>query len=184
MSKIIFYLTATSHHILNTMENLFLFLATSLVLRNGSRRFKRYSICSGCSSLLHSGSKLLHVRQAKDGDTLYFNEYMSDGVTYGMICVQMQEEYTLHQAESILVHYINRVRKPLRILFNTSMEIERTNRLLSITDYWQDQRGMDWKIKGQTNGRVLSLLYVKNITEAPVNVHDAFLNGFRFSFVQ
>ncbi len=94
------------------MENLFLFLATSLVLRATTPGFKRYIICPGCSTLLNSGARTLHVRHTKDGDRLFFNEYAEDGVIYGMICIEMKEVYALEQAENILVHYMNRVRKP------------------------------------------------------------------------
>jgi hypothetical protein len=165
------------------MENLFFFLATSFVLRIASPRFRRFVICPGCSTLLNSGDKKLHVRYTRDGDKLYFNEYAEDGVTYGMICVQMPAFHLLDEAESILKQYINRVRKPLKIACHLSMEIERTSDMLTIEDYWQDAAGLDWKIKGYTNGKILLLLYVKNIANTSVRNHDAFLNGARFSFV-
>jgi hypothetical protein len=72
----------------------------------------------------------------------------------------------------------------MRIYCNASMEIEKNNSLLTITDYWQDKAGIDWKVKGYTNGKVLSLLYVKNISNATVRAHDTYLDGFRFSAVQ
>ena len=165
------------------MENLFIFLATSLVLRINSPRFRRYTICPGCSTLLHSGAKTLHIRHTKDGDKLFFNEYAGDGVTYGLICVQMPQAHPMDEAENILVQYINRVRKPLYIAHNLFMETERMANLTTITDYWQDSAGFDWKIKGYTNGKVVALLYVKNIADTTVRNHDAYLDGFRFSFV-
>lgn len=165
------------------MENLFVFLATSLVLRISSTRFRRYMISNECSTLLHSGAKTLHIRHTKDGDKLFFNEYAEDGVTYGLICVQMSQLHSLPEAEKIMVQYINRVRKPLHIAFNLSMEMERSAKTSIITDYWQDIAGFDWKIKGYTNGKIVALLYVKNIADASVKNHDAYLDGFRFSFV-
>ncbi len=163
------------------MENLFVFLATSLVLRATGPRFKRYLICPGCSTFLNSSARNLQVRHTKDGDKLFFNEYAEDGVTYGTICVQMREEYSLEEAERILVHYLNRVRKPMHIACNFSMDVKTEDQQLTITDYWQDLAGIDWKVKGYTNGKMVGVLYVKNITDTTVNNHDAFLNGFRFS---
>jgi hypothetical protein len=163
------------------MENLFIFLATSLVLRTTAPRFKRYVIFPGCSTLLNSGSRTLHIRHTKDGDKIFFNEHAADGVTYGLICVQINEHYTLHQAEDILIHYMNRMRKPLHIACNVSMTLERCDEFLAITDYWQDDAGIDWKVKGYTNGNLLAVLYVKNITDTTVKNHDAFLNGISFS---
>ena len=165
------------------MENLFVFLATSFVLRISNLRFRRYMICNGCSTLLHSGAKTLQVRHTKDGDKLYFNEYTEDGVTYGLICVQMPVFYAMDEAERILVQYVNRVRKPLHISHSLMMEAERMPKMTTLTDYWQDNAGHDWKIKGYTNGKIVSLLYVKNIADTTVKNHDAYLEGFRFSFV-
>jgi hypothetical protein len=166
------------------MENLFVFLATSLVLKVASPRFRRYLICPGCSALLNSGGKTLHVRYTKDGDKLFFNEYAVDGITYGMVCVQMKNVYTLKKSERILLQFIDRARKPLHIACYSSAEIERSQRFVTLTDYWQDKAGIDWKIKGYTNGKHLAFLYVKNITDTAVKNHDAYLNGFRFSALQ
>jgi hypothetical protein len=163
------------------MENLFVFLATSLVLRATGPRFKRYLIQPGCSTFLHSSARTLHVRHTRDGDKVLFNEYEEDNVTYGTICVQMQEEYTLADAEMILMNYMNRVRKPMQIHCNVSMDNNVEGRQLTITDYWQDDAGTDWKVKGYTNGKIIAVLYVKNIGDTTVQNHDAFLNGFRFS---
>lgn len=162
------------------MENLFLFLATSLVLRNTASGFRRFQICDGCSSLLHSSSRKLHIRYTKEGDKLYFNEHAVDGITYGLICVEMNEWYTLHQTEDILVHYLSRMRKPLHIAHNLSMDISFHKTHVTIADYWQDKAGVDWKIKGYSNGKILTVLYVKNINDTAVANHDAYLNGVRF----
>lgn len=161
-----------------------MFLATSFVLRVAVPRFRRYIICPGCSALLNSGAKTLHIRYTREGDKLFFNEYAVDGVTYGMVCVQMKDLYTLERAEHILVQFVSRARRPLHIACNTSMEVETTKRLVTVTDYWQDKAGIDWKIKGYTNGKVIALLYVKNITDTTIKNHDAYLNGFRFSAIQ
>lgn len=161
-----------------------MFLATSFVLRVASPRFRRYIVFPGCSALLNSSAKNLHVRYTKDGDKLYFNEYAVDGITYGMVCVQMRNVYTLERAENILIQFINRARRPLHIVCNSAMDVEANRRVVTITDYWQDKAGIDWKIKGYTNGKNMAFLYVKNITDTAVKNHDAYLNGFRFSAVK
>lgn len=163
------------------MENLLLFLATGLVLRATNTRYKRYNVCPGCSTLLHSGSRTLHTRFTKDGDKIYFNDHEANGVTYGMVCIQMTDMHTLLQAKKILIQYINKARRPMQIAYNVAMEIKVEAGGLSITDYWQDNDGIDWKIKGYTNGKVVALLYAKNITDAAVKSLDTYLDGFRFS---
>lgn len=163
------------------MENLFFFLATSLALRIPKPKFKRYIIGnSGCSSLLPSDRNTLHIKNTNEGDKVYFNESNLGNVTYGLITVQMKNVYTLKQAEEILVQYINRCRKPFGIFYTISMQVENMAGKLVITDYWQDEKNIDWKIKGYTDGQSLCLLYVKNIADASVKDHDNFLNSFRF----
>ena len=163
------------------MENLFMFLATSLILRISTPKFRRYLIGhSGCTSLLLSGNNQLHIEHTTERDVIYFNESTVDGIMYGLICIQMKQLYTMSQAENILVQYINRVRKPLQIAYNSMMEVENLNGQITITDYWQDNDGVDWKIKGYTNGKTVAVLYVKNITDVPVKEHDTFLNGLKF----
>ncbi len=165
------------------MENLFFFLATSFVLRMANPRFRRFVICPGFSALLHSSNRKLHIRHTRDGDKLFFNEYAEDGVTYGLIGVQMPAFHSAAEAEKILKQYISRVRHPLKIRSYVSMETVRSASVVTVEDYWQDEAGFDWKIKGHTNGQTLALLYVKNIGDTTVGNHDAFLNGVRFSFV-
>lgn len=164
------------------MENLFMFLATSLVLRISSQKRSRYLIgSSGASCLLFTVAKKFSIKYTREGDRIYFNEYTDSKVTYGVICIDMKNLYNLGQAENILGQYINKIRKPFKISHNVSIEIKRKPALRSATDYWQDEAGKDWKITGYTNGKIVAVLYVKNITATTVKEHDAFLNGFKFS---
>ena len=164
------------------MENLFLLLASGFTLRIPKKKFKRYLLgAPGCSTYLVTGNTTVHFKHTKDGDRVYFYDQCVDGVTFGFISVQMKEVYTLQQAENILVQYINRVRKPFHIAVNIAKEIEKKEHQVTINDYWQDEMGTDWKIKGYTNGKTIAVLYVKNISDSLVDEQDTFLNGFKFS---
>ena len=77
------------------MENLFLILATSLVLRISAPKFKRYLIGRAGSALLLSDNTTIHFKHTKEGDRIYFYEHKVAAVTYGFICAQMKEIYTL-----------------------------------------------------------------------------------------
>ncbi len=165
------------------MENLFFYLASSFTRRTTAPKFGRYLIGrTGCSSLLLTGQTTVHYKLTNEGERVYFYEHNVAGVTYGMITVHMKERHSLPQAEDILVHYLNRIRKPFGIAHNLLMEITQTPATVELTDYWQDECGSDWKIKGLCNGKVLAVLYVKNICRCRVAEHDAYLEGFRFSF--
>jgi hypothetical protein len=47
-----------------------------------------------------------------------------------------------------------------------------------LTDYWQDSQGVDYKVKGYTNGRVLAILFVRNISQLDVSLQDQYLDSF------
>jgi len=164
------------------MENLIMFLATSLALHVPTPKFKRYTIgSSGCSSLLFSGANSLYVKYTKDDEKVYFNEHTIAGVTYGLVVVQMKDVFTLEEASTILVQYTKAVRKPFKIVHHLPMEMEKQNGKVSLAGYWQDQKGGDWKVKGYTNGKTIAVLYVKNIGASNVKDDDNFLNGLKFS---
>lgn len=164
------------------MENLLLLFATSLAWRISAPKFKRYLIGrTGCTSLLLSQETSLHIQSTKDGEQVYFYEHEANGATYGFITVGLKHTCTLAEAEEILTQYLNRIRQPFGICFHVGEDALRTGKQVSFEDYWQDEEGVDWKVKGLTNGKTVAVLYVKNIGCATVKDHDAFLNGFRFS---
>ena len=93
------------------MENLILFLATSLVIRfSSSKRIKLQLIGkSNCSALLCSDNRI-DSSLTQSGDRLYFHEFHDKNVTYGLICVQMNDDYTLIEAEEMLRCYIDKLK--------------------------------------------------------------------------
>lgn len=169
------------------MENLILLLATSFFFRLSSNRtIKNHLIGNtGCSALLASDDELEPSTTAS-GDQLYFHEFREKKVTYGMICVKMNQEYSYAEAEVMLRTYIDQLRGPFYILHNTGIHNDadwNSESSKTIVDYWQDCYKKDWKVKGYTNGKVLAVLYVKNIGHADVTKQDHFLDSFHFNAV-
>ncbi len=169
------------------MENLILFLATSLVFRlSSSKRVKNQLIGNtGCSALLATEVEL-DSTPTQSGDQLYFHEFKEKNVTYGIICVDMKTEHTLDEAETMMRSYVDQLRGPFYILHNTGIHDEadwNTETSITIADYWQDCYKKDWKVKGYTNGKVLAVLYVKNIGNVDVKKQDYFLDSFHFNAV-
>jgi hypothetical protein len=169
------------------MENLILFIATSLVIRfSSSKRIKLQFIDNtGCSALLSSDHKL-EATLTQSGDHLYFHEFKNKNVTFGMICVHMNEQYTLAEAEEMLRSYVEKLKAPFYILHNTGIHNDadwNSETTKTIVDYWQDRHKKDWKVKGYTDGKVLAVLYVTNIGHVDVKKQDLFLDSFHFNTV-
>jgi hypothetical protein len=105
-------------------------------------------------------------------------------VTYGIVCIDMKEQYSLNDATEMLVGYMNKLRGPFFIFHSVGHEKDKDwNNSFSSTliDHWQDAAGVDCKIKGYTNGKILAVLYVKNISEADVLKQEIFLDSFHFN---
>lgn len=169
------------------MENLILFLATSFLFRLSSNRNVKNQLIgnTGCSALIAS-EEALESSKTASGDNLYFHEFKEKNVTYGMICVHMNHDCSLEEAEELLRSYINTLRGPFYILHNTGIHEDadwNSETSKTIVDYWQDCQRRDWKVKGYTNGRTLAVLYVKNIGHVDVKKQDLFLDSFHFSAV-
>jgi len=168
------------------MENLILFLATTLVIRfSSSKKAKlQYIGDTGCSALLSDNK--LDSNLTQTGDRLYFQEFKDSGVSYGMICVQMNDQFELYEAEEMLRSYIDKLKGPLYILHNTGIHDDadwNSEATRTVVDYWQDCNKKDWKVKGYTDGRTLAVLYVKNIGHVDVKKQDLFLDSFHFESV-
>lgn len=166
------------------MENLIFLLATSFVFRISSpRRFKNYFIGdTGCSALLFTGNDFQQTRTIT-GDQLYFNECSEKDVDFGIICIRLQEEYTLDEASSMLKNYMDKLKDPFFVLHETGVQADTDWNSIytrTLVDYWQDTENKDWKVKGYTNGHFLAVLYVKNISQVEVRKQDLFLDSFHF----
>jgi hypothetical protein len=184
-TKITFILRLQAIYYFYTMENLIFFLATSIVLRlSSSRKWKKYQIGdTGCTALLFSDHPKFVRSITSSGDYLYTYDFQDSQATYGVICIQMQQELRLEEAQKVLHSYINKLRGPFFILHQTGIEPAtdwNSMETISMTNYWQDTEQRDWKVKGYTNGKVMAVLYVTDIAKIDVKKQECFLDSFFF----
>ncbi len=171
------------------MENLLFLFATSIVLRISSNRSAKNHLIAdtGCSVFLFSRNMNFETVKTKKGDKLYYKEFYEEGVQYGIICIKLKEFYLLDEAEELLRTYMFKLKKSLCIQQTTGIH-RCTNwndqSSVSVMDYWRDADGEDWKVKGYTNGQVMSVLYIKNISHSDVRKEDLFLDSFYFPIAQ
>lgn len=167
------------------MENLFFFLATSLAFRLSTTRQCKQRLIgnTGCSALLYAQPHELNPVKTASGDDLYFYEYRNKAVTYGIILINGTEDRDLLIATEMLSHYIDKLQTPLFVKHSigASRETDYYGTEQSILhDFWQDDEGQDWQVKGYTNGQQMAVLYVKNIAEADSDSIDEYLDSFHF----
>ena len=170
------------------MENLIFILATSFVLRLSSTRKLQHCFIGDTGSFILFNKDIKFERtKTESGDDLYFNEFTEKDVVYGMICVAMNRQINEDEAVDMLGKYMNKLKGPFFVFHQVGQERSNDwNQESSgcIVDYWQDARGTDCKLKGYTNGKILAVLYVKNIGEAEVEKQEAFLDSFHFTSKQ
>lgn len=163
------------------MENLIVLLATSFALRISSlRKFKNYFIRNtGCSvSLLQNFDSCTTAF----GDKLYCSKFSEKKVGYGIICIKLKQCYETEEAKELLGNYINKLKGSFSIVHNTGLQnCTGRNPVTTMIDYWRDAEEKDWKVKGYTNGKVMAVLYVKNIGLAETKKQEFFLDSFKFT---
>ncbi len=164
------------------MENLIFLLTASLVLYQSSKKPRKTIIGDTHCSVLFPSEAVFEFTQSDEGDQLYFSEYTSQNVSYGVVCGRLNSKLALEEAQDVMTVYLNRLRRPFQALYNTGIDLCRdwnhSKDWVKMVDYWQDENNLDWKVKGYTDGQIVAVLYVQNINEISVEAQDEFLDSF------
>jgi len=170
------------------MENLVFLLSAVFAYKHTTspKKFTPYFIGkTGASVVLPSNFSGFDRTNTSHRDTFYLGECFADKVGYGVLYIDLQDEYSIEDAETMLMYYISRLQEPFGIAHNTGIGYCISNEGMierrKLVDYWQDDRGHDWKLKGYTNGKYIAVLYVQNISEIEVEKQDFFLDSLSFS---
>lgn len=145
---------------------------------------KKYVISSsGCSAYFFCAPSF-ESSKSEDSSTVYSGECMNDSVSYGIICVKLLNPLAdLTMAEDLLIAYSDYLKSSFSIIkaigYGKGHRLNNNENTRGIIDYWEDDEGDQWKIKGWTDGKYIGFLYAyshKILPETKVNV---FLEGFR-----
>ena len=146
---------------------------------------KRISIGkSGCTYLNFCDTPF-KPDYSSDSSRVYSGECVQDGVTYGVICVQLKKPVEdLKMAEDLMIAYVDYLKQNFTITevagYSKGFRLNNNDSTRGITDYWVDGEQDKWKIRAWTNGKYLGFLYAysqKLFDEARV---DEYFEGFRF----
>ena len=169
------------------MESIILLLATRLAYKiSYTQGFQTYLIGkSGCTINLNANPGAFRKTTTRRGDTMYRGECKVKDSTYGFITIELKSPYrTGLEAEAVLARFITNLAPSFFIRHTSGLHFgynQPCNRdVCGITDYWQDFYDRDWKVKGWTNGKILSILYVNNIGNISTAQQESFLDSFRF----
>ena len=165
------------------MENLIFLLTASLVMYQTKKKPRKLFIADTNYSLFYFPEASFEYTQSDEGDVLYFAEHQDKLVSYGVLCARLAAPLPIDEARDVMSNYMGRLHKPFHALYNTGIDLCKTPEgaeCIQLLDYWQDDNGLDWKVKGYTDGQTIAVLYVKNINELEVEKQDRFLDSFCF----
>ena len=169
------------------MENLLLLIATTFFMRlTRPAGYNRYTIANtGCSIRFFADPGVFTATRTPDGEMMYYNDCTIDEVSYGSVTVALADvlvhddtiEEVMLQLMRIIknTHYIKYVTGT-----STGLKQKEDPNVQGMVEYWQDDKGIDWKVKSWTNGAFIIVLYVKNISKACSQQQDIYLDGIKF----
>ncbi len=138
---------------------------------------------SGCSVYTFCEFRF-EKEYSEDSSLVYVSECTKDDMTYGVICVKLQQPADdLDRAEESLISYLDYLKSSFKILKSTGYgsghRLANNENTRGVLDYWEDSEKNNWKIKAWTNGKFIGVLYgfsAKELNETKLNV---FLESFR-----
>ena len=170
------------------MKTIWVLFSTMLISTiSFSQSLKKYAIgTSGCSVYMLCDPGQFQMTFSEDSSAVFTGECKPDSVTYGIICVKLKETIPAgDDAEDLLISYLDYLKTAFKIKsssgYGKGQTLNSKADARGVLDFWNDEVGNEWKVKGWTDGKVISILYVieKSKSEYPAK-HDVFLNGFRF----
>jgi hypothetical protein len=170
------------------MENLFSTIA-SLLFGNMSAFNSKpltYRCCALGSTLQFHKAPFVHQSYNSGGDEFFTGQSVEGSVTYGFVtCRLMKPVSDLVIAEQRLFLFMESLHEHFDIEVTTGLDhgiaFEGDADAIGMTEYWQDSKGKDWKVCGWTDGTLMAVTYVRDISITDFRRQDAFLNSFRFA---
>jgi hypothetical protein len=170
------------------MKFFFLFLVfVSTFLTTPGQLLKKYPVgASGCSVYMFCDPKVFDKTYSEDSSTVYTAECETDSLTFGIICVKLNETVKDGKdAEELMISYLDYLKSILEIKTSAGYGKGHTMNdkpdARGVIDYWKNKEGSKWKVKAWTDGNFISVLYIMAKGELnETEKMNVFLNGFRF----
>jgi hypothetical protein len=123
---------------------------------------------------------------SEDSSIVYTGDCEADSLTYGIICVKLKEAVNSGEdAEELMISYLDYLKSIFEITtaagYGKGQTLSGNPGARGVIDYWKDKEGNEQKVKGWTDGKFISVMYIKANGELEeTEKMNAFLNGFRF----
>lgn len=166
-------------------STVFLFILFSMM--GNAQSLKKYPISnSGCAAYFFCDPGVIDMSFSPDSSVIYTSECSPDSTVYGFICVKLKETVEAGAvAEELMINYLNYLKTILQVKasagYGKGHKMESNVNVRGVIDFWRDEKNNEWKIKGWTDGKIITMMYVYEKGKLEYQPkQDVFLNGFRF----
>jgi hypothetical protein len=163
---------------------LFALLLLVFFSKSWGQQLKKYAIGgSGCFAYFYCDPGPFEEKYSEDSSIVYTAQCTaSDSTTYGIICVKLTSPIPdLSIAENLLVSYLDYLKKAFEIVsfagYGRGHRLKGREDTRGIIDYWKDEAKSNWKVKGWTDGKIISVLFANGKNELPETKVNIFLDG-------
>lgn len=170
------------------MSNLFTALASALLGRFSAKNEepRRFRCCSGGATLQFYKAPFVHQSYDEAGNEVFTGQSLEGRATYGFVTCRLARPLSDRLlAEQRLFLFMESLHPHYGIECTTGLDHgfdhPRYADAVGMSEYWQDSDGKDWKVVGWTDGTLLAVLYVRNISITDFRRQDAFFESFRFA---
>lgn len=150
-------------------------------------RFEKINIGSTGCAVYVPAPIVLDSSFSEDSSIVFSGEAPIDSFSFFVICVQFKDPIGNDKAANtdLLTTYMDFLQQSFSITANAGYgkghSLDSAPDATGVIDYWTDEFGLDWTVKGWINNGYLAVLGIYGRGQYPVyNVQDMFLNGFRF----
>ena len=162
-------------------------LVLTYTVNASGQSMKKYPISgSGCFAYMFCEPGEFEKTYSEDSSVVFTGECNEDSLTSGIICVKLRETVAAgDDAENLLISYLDYLKTIFEISssagYGKGHTLDGKLEARGVIDYWKNKEGSEWKVKGWTDGKFISVLYVMAKGELNETTKmDVFLNGFRF----
>ena len=156
------------------------------VCSSNAQSLKKYPIGnSGCSAYFLCVPDTFNFQLSPDSSDVYTGECSMEDVTYGIICVKLKIPLNVNSdGEGILISYLDYLKSTYRIKeaagYGKGHRLKNQEDTRGVIDYWKDVNGLNWKVKGWTNGKYITVMYVCTKNDVPETKANIYLDGLLF----
>lgn len=144
---------------------------------------------SGCSAYFPEGMPDFELTKSEDGSDVYTGEVEVDGgYLFSCITVKFGEPFTdssPEEMEELLISYMEFLQTNFEITDAAGVgkghTLESDPDARGVIDYWDDDEGIHFAVKGWVNQKALGIMLIYGKGEYPhFNLQQMYLDGFRF----